>query len=344
MRVPHLIVTFLVIQAAVFCGSPLSVDAQSVTVTATAQTLCGDGIVQSPEQCDGVNLDGATCSSLGYSGGTLSCASNCVFVTNQCTNASGGGNGGGGRNDIPFSIPDPQTSVVFSGKAYPMATVVVSEGSAIRISVGANASAMFQTTLETTPGRHTFTLYGVDEHGRRFPSQTFVVTVAPDTITSVSGIFLPPTINLDKLVVKNGGVLGIFGMTAPRSRVSVYIDSAPESSASVASDGNGKYDLLFNIGALAPGLHVARSKAVSISDGIVSSPSNSLSFTVGVEDVFQKLIGDLNLDGRVDIADMSIMLYWWNTPDPRGISIADLNKDGRVDISDMSVMLFYWTK
>lgn len=346
MRARHLIATFLVIQTILFCSGPASAGAQSVTITATAQTLCGDSVVQPPEQCDGVNLNGATCASLGYSGGTLSCASNCVFVTDQCISPPGGGGGGGGGNNyhIPFSMPDLQTSVIFSGRAYPFVTVVISEGSDIKTSVNANAEATFQATLGTTPGLHTFTLYGVDSNGRRFPPQTFTVTAGPNIVTFVSGIFLPPTINLDKSVVKKGGQLGIFGLTASRSTVFVYIDLNIESSASITSGRDGKYNLLLNTGTLDLGLHTVRSQAVDISDGKTSNFSDTPGFRVGVEDVFQKLIGDLNFDGRVDIADMSILLYWWNTTDAQGILLADLNLDSKVDLPDLSIMLFYWTK
>ena len=48
--------------------------------------FCGDGIIDSPgEQCEGSNLDGATCESLGFLAGTLACSPDCEFDTNNCT-------------------------------------------------------------------------------------------------------------------------------------------------------------------------------------------------------------------------------------------------------------------
>ena len=48
---------------------------------------CNDGILQSAfEECDGTNLNGETCESLGYYGGTLACMSNCIFDVNNCQN------------------------------------------------------------------------------------------------------------------------------------------------------------------------------------------------------------------------------------------------------------------
>jgi hypothetical protein len=46
---------------------------------------CGDGTINvAGEQCDGSDLGGASCASLGYPGGTLACA-NCLFDTSSCT-------------------------------------------------------------------------------------------------------------------------------------------------------------------------------------------------------------------------------------------------------------------
>jgi len=46
---------------------------------------CGDGAADADEQCDGVDLDGATCASLGYSaGGVLACDATCGFDTSGC--------------------------------------------------------------------------------------------------------------------------------------------------------------------------------------------------------------------------------------------------------------------
>lgn len=59
-------------------------------------TACGDGIVQSPEACDGTNMSGTTCVSLpntNYTGGTLGCylrgnANACTFNASSCTGAA----------------------------------------------------------------------------------------------------------------------------------------------------------------------------------------------------------------------------------------------------------------
>ncbi len=45
---------------------------------------CGNGVIQAGEQCDGQNLDGQTCASLGYHGGNLLCTGGCQLDTTDC--------------------------------------------------------------------------------------------------------------------------------------------------------------------------------------------------------------------------------------------------------------------
>src|SRR5207245_9747476 len=46
---------------------------------------CGTvGGIQPGEDCDGTDLGGATCVSLGFGGGTLTCGADCAFDTSQC--------------------------------------------------------------------------------------------------------------------------------------------------------------------------------------------------------------------------------------------------------------------
>lgn len=55
---------------------------------------CGNGEVDPNEQCDGANLNGFTCESLGNAGGTLGCDPvTCTFDTSMCM-----GNGSGGTS------------------------------------------------------------------------------------------------------------------------------------------------------------------------------------------------------------------------------------------------------
>lgn len=61
---------------------------QVVTVT-TGVNICGNGIIETPaEDCEGLDVNGKNCTTLGYSSGTLNCDIACSFVTTDCVVAS----------------------------------------------------------------------------------------------------------------------------------------------------------------------------------------------------------------------------------------------------------------
>ncbi len=53
--------------------------------------VCGDGVIDGTEQCDGSNLGGQTCQSMGFIGGVLACSPSCQFDTTQCSRLCGNG-------------------------------------------------------------------------------------------------------------------------------------------------------------------------------------------------------------------------------------------------------------
>ncbi len=60
------------------------------STTGTAE--CGDGVRQSPEECDGADLGGVTCLGQGFSGGSVACRDDCTLDFGGCT-GSGCGDG-----------------------------------------------------------------------------------------------------------------------------------------------------------------------------------------------------------------------------------------------------------
>ena len=50
------------------------------------------------------------------------------------------------------------------------------------------------------------------------------------------------------------------------------------------------------------------------------------------------LPADFNNDGRVNLQDLSILLYWWGKDGEH-----DLSGDGKVGIEDVSILFYYWT-
>jgi hypothetical protein len=61
----------------------------------TGDPVCGNGLVDDGEQCDGGNLNGFSCTDLGYSGGTLACDPiTCTYDASGCVNNTDNGSGG----------------------------------------------------------------------------------------------------------------------------------------------------------------------------------------------------------------------------------------------------------
>jgi sugar lactone lactonase YvrE len=68
---------------------------------------CGNGVREGPEQCDRHDVNGLTCTALGFRLGTLSCAENCTFLTADCEGppASCGNNIPEGLEECDGSVP-----------------------------------------------------------------------------------------------------------------------------------------------------------------------------------------------------------------------------------------------
>jgi hypothetical protein len=50
--------------------------------------VCGDGMIDAGEQCDGASFGGTTCATLGFAGGVVSCTPNCSLDASDCTDAA----------------------------------------------------------------------------------------------------------------------------------------------------------------------------------------------------------------------------------------------------------------
>ena len=297
-------------------------------------SVCGNGIVESGEQCDGSNLAGQTCIGLGYDGGTLSCNQDCTFNTSQCTTAPPPV--GGGAPAPPPAV----TRVILQGLAYPLAKITILYDGKVATIITADSQANFKTELTNlTAGVYNFSLWAEDKEGRRSITFSFTVTVTAGMTTTISNIFLPPTIELDKVNVLRGETLNIFGQTAPESKITISIESPQEITKTTKADKAGDWDYSLDTSPLEEGTHTTRAKAESPT-GLKSSFSSVLAFFVGKYGVAEVCPqADFNKDKKTNLIDFSIMLYWWGKYNP----CVDMNRDGIVNLPDFSILMYYWT-
>ncbi|MBU4256971.1 dockerin type I repeat-containing protein, partial [Patescibacteria group bacterium] len=187
--------------------------------------------------------------------------------------------------------------------------------------------------------------------GNRSSLLTFPVSVTSGATTNVSGIFVAPTIAIDKSEVKRGDSIAIFGQSVPQSDIVISVNSDEEFFARTISDKNGIYLHNFDTSLLDYGTHTTKSKAL-IGNQLVSSWSYLVGFKVGTKNVLAQLPtkflakGDLNGDKRINLVDFSIAAYWYKRTISAEFAVKEkerLNGDGKVDLIDFSIMAFYWT-
>lgn len=255
----------------------------------------------------------------------------------------GGGGGGGGGAETPI------TAVNFSGRAYPNSTVTLLKDAQVAATTIAGPDARFQINLTgVSPGTFIFSVYGEDKLGERSSLVTFPVSVTSGATTNVSGIFLTPTIAVDKLEVKKGETIAIFGQSAPVSEITIQVNSEHEHFTKVQSDGDGAYLLNFDTVPLELGQHTTKSR--SSKDGEVSQFSKAVGFAVGTKTVLipKGRCGkaDMNCDGKVNLVDFSIAAFWYKRTLSSAFAVLEaerLNGDGKITIVDFSIMAYHWT-
>ncbi len=369
MKKYYLIIYFslllIIVLAAGFFIAAENILADSEAVVITVKILvCGDGVREGWEECDNSDLGGASCASLGFGGGTVSCSPACEFNTSACVPApscgdgscngsetcstcpadcgtcpaSGGGGGGG------YVPPVAETKVIFSGKAYPKSAVTLLKDAQISAATIAGADANFQIDLSgLSAGNYIFSIYSEDNQGRRSSLLTFLISVTQGATTNVSGIFIAPTIDVDKSEVKQGDNIAIFGQSVPNSEIIISINSDEDFFVKTPAGKDGVYLYNFDTSPLEIGRHFTKSKAALA--GEISSFGKAISFQVGEKTVLKETIkcgkADLNCDKRVNLIDFSIAAYWHKRPSPP--AKIDFNSDGKVDLVDFSIMAYYWT-
>ena len=257
---------------------------------------------------------------------------------NETDPAAPSGGGGGGT-----TISPPQ--VTFSGLAYPGSRVTILKDAQVAAITIAGPDAKFKVGLSgLLNGNYNFGIWAADKSNRRSVTHTFALSVKSGSSVTVSGVFLPPTISIDKSEVRRGDVLGIAGQSVPEADVSLVVRS-DSLVKKVTVDKSGAWFYKLDTTELEFGDHSTQAKSVTEND--ISSLSQLLLFKVGA--ISKKAIslviaspkGDVNSDERVNLVDFSIMAYWHKRPSPP--ASIDLNDDGKINLVDFSIMAYYWT-
>ena len=329
-----------------------SADTTSAVIFTVKISVCGNGEKEYGEDCDDEDFDSDTCQTLGFGGGTLNCSDACEFDTDACSAATPAPTAtatpppsGGGGGIISTPTPIIITQVIFKGKAYPKSDVTLLKDAQVAATTKVGPDANFETSLSgLTGGTYTFGVWAEDAIGNKSITHNFTISIASGAATVISGIFLPPSISIDKTEVKMGEVLNIMGYSAPQAEVAVIINSDNEILKKTTSQANGAWFYKFDTLEADYGDHTVKSRSTKDSD--ISTFSKIVAFKIGNKtipaEITKKTVkGNLNDDGKVNLIDFSIMAYWYNRPTPP--MKIDLNSDGKVNLIDFSIMAYYWT-
>ncbi len=315
---------------------------------------CGNTYKENPEECDGNDFGGNSCTTWGFSGGSLACTVDCRVSTAACevkeneggvsgSGRSGGGSGSASTGFDPGSETEQETKVVIRGKSYPHANVhILIDGRVVGIvETDAKADFYFESS-EITAGVASFGFWSEDKDGLKSNLLTLTLRVISNAVTTISGVNIAPSIDVDKNSVRQGEIVKIYGQTVPDTKINVYIHSEGEFIEEAKSTEDGTWEIDFDTTPLEIDFHTAKALfLVEQDDNIIKSGfSRSVSFHVGkVGGEAACAEADLNHDGRVNLTDFSILLFYWSTDN----ECADQNQNGNVDLVDFSIMMYYWT-
>lgn len=296
----------------------------------------------------------------GGGGGGTNGGSNGVTPTTGGSSGSGGSGGGGGggtggssgdtagggfeSDDAPYRSGDAR--VIISGFAFPNSNVTALVDGNVAETVRAGSSGTYSITLDAiAKGVYTFGVYG--EGSDKVRSSTFSTsfTVTGARTSELTNIHVSPSIKVTPDPVNPGETLTISGYALPNSVVTIQNSKAKVKSASESTanaDSSGKWSTTLNTANFAKGTYQVRAKSVQ-EGGVSTAYSGYTFYGVGEKAETGTLSADLNRDGKINLIDFSILLFWWNTNGGDSNPPADINRDGRVTLTDFSILLFNWT-
>jgi hypothetical protein len=159
----------------------------------------------------------------------------------------------------------------------------------------------------------------------------------------VNGLLIPPSIKVSDNSINPGEQVIFSGQTIPNTAVEVHIDASAQV-LKTTSAANGTWSITFNTTGLSNAEHTARARFILGSGALTtqSSFSTTLQLFVGVAGAPSRP-SDLNRDGKVNLIDFSILIFWWGTAGGNSDPAADINGNARVGLEDFSILLFNWT-
>jgi hypothetical protein len=250
------------------------------------------------------------------------------------------GNGTGGGNQL-F-----QSGLTIDGKTFSGALVsIMMDGKELR-TLNADGQGYFNTVVsDIDRGTYSFGIAAIDADKNRSTTYSTTIAVTSATRNSIGPVFLSPTAYSRTPQIDVGMTVLAQGKAVPLQTVQTIVIGAkdplqqPYAIATTTANGSGDWSALLDTHALPKGTYAIRAQTLVPGQGN-SQFSPEFLLVIGEKpqgDTRKR--SDINGDGKVNLADLSILLFNWRKTN----LAADINSDGIVNIVDFSIMLSAWT-
>ncbi len=186
-------------------------------------------------------------------------------------------------------------------------------------------------------------MWANDPSGTRSSTFTTTFDATQGAVTTVSGILLPPTIKISPTQANPGDSVTVTGYAAPSASVEILVGNNTKT-LTATSLANGSWTSLLDTKGLSSATYNIKARYVDGTGALKreSTYGSVVQLALGV-DGKPTSNADLNRDGKVNLTDFSILVFWWGTPGGNSNPPADINQNGKVGLEDFSILLFNWT-
>jgi hypothetical protein len=308
------------------------------TVLPPPEGVPGDG----DDDSDGEDSEGSGSGSSGSGSGSSSGGSS---GGGSAGGGSGGNDGGGFETDArPYQSGDGR--VIITGYAFPRSTIVALVDGQVAEEADSDGDGEFSITIDAIArGAYSFGVYGIDPAGTRSSTFSTTFTVTGSRGSTLSNINVMPSIKVSPDPAEPNSTITVSGYAIPNATVTIENQNDKTSASlktfTTTSNSSGAWSTTISTDGFAKGTYKVRAKAKQEA-GVSTNFSNYTYYGVG-ETANGPRNADLNRDGKVNLTDFSILLFWWNSDGGASNPPADINGDGRVSLTDFSILLFQWT-
>ncbi|MBD3208322.1 MAG: hypothetical protein GF370_02635 [Candidatus Nealsonbacteria bacterium] len=177
------------------------------------------------------------------------------------------------------------SSVILRGRTSPSAFLTILKAGQVAGTLLANDSGLFTKEISGLEGGdYEFAIWAEDGQNRYSQTLRFPLEVLGGTKTTVSGIFLSPTIEIQDHLVERGESIIISGETFPGSEINILVSPSGEIKKT-NSDSNGEWSYNLDTSLLERGNYQVKANSLA-SDGRQSEFSQLLYFSVIVKTPF----------------------------------------------------------